>query len=170
MVYPACAPSTEIMMSFPVENHRFGKTNGQCKTEVRDMATKTILLIDDEESVRELVHVCLQDLAGWDVVAVSSAQEGLKQLEIQAPDAILLDILMPGMDAITFLQRLHESPAACSTPVILLTVRARWFTPQKLQQLGVVKAIAKPFNPVTLPDIIANSLGWEPQTENQTLP
>lgn len=124
------------------------------------MAAKTILLIDDEASVRELVQACLSDLAGWNVIAVASAQEGLKQLAVQHPDAILLDILMPGMDAITFLQRLHESPATRSIPVLLLTVRARWFTSQKLQQLGIVEAISKPFNPVTLPDTIADALRW----------
>lgn len=130
------------------------------------MAAKTILLIDDEASVRELVQVCLSDLAGWSVTTVASAQEGLKQLLAQHPDAILLDVLMPGMDAITFVQRLHENPATASIPVILLTVRARWFTAQKLQQLGIVEAIAKPFNPITLPDTIADALRWNMQGEN----
>ncbi|NJO43409.1 MAG: response regulator [Cyanobacteria bacterium CRU_2_1] len=125
------------------------------------MATKSILLIDDEASIRELVQVCLSDLAGWNVLTVASAQEGLKHLAVECPDAILLDVLMPGMDAITFIHKLRESPSARSIPIILLTVRARWFTPQKLQQLGVVDAIAKPFNPVTLPDAIAHALGWD---------
>jgi CheY-like chemotaxis protein len=129
------------------------------------MATKSILLIDDEETVRELVSVCLSDLAGWDIITVASAQEGLNQLAIQCPDAILLDILMPGMDTITFLERLHENPVTQSIPVILLTVRARWFTPQKLQHLGVIQAIAKPFNPVNLPYTIAQALQWELQTD-----
>jgi CheY-like chemotaxis protein len=125
------------------------------------VTSKTILLIDDEASVRELVHVCLSDLAGWDVITVASAQEGLKQLAIQQPDAILLDVLMPGMDAITFLQRLHENPSTQSIPVILLSVRARWFTLGKLQQLGITDAIAKPFNPITLPETIAQALRWD---------
>lgn len=130
------------------------------------MSAKLILLIDDEASVRELVHACLSDLAGWEVMMATSAQEGLKQLEIQRPDAILLDVLMPGMDAVTFLNRLHQSTIGNSIPVILLTVRASWFTPQKLQQLGVVKAIAKPFNPVTLPGMIAHALGWSLQEDD----
>lgn len=125
------------------------------------MATKSLLLIDDEASLRELVQVCLNDLAGWEVVTVASAQEGLQRLALEHPDAILLDVLMPGMDAITFLHRLHESSAARSIPVIFLSVKAPWFTAEKLQQLGVVEAIAKPFNPVTLPQRIARALGWE---------
>ncbi|WAL60021.1 response regulator [Thermocoleostomius sinensis] len=127
-------------------------------------SAKTILLIDDEASVRELVHACLSDLAGWNVITVASAQEGLNQIAVAHPDAILLDVLMPGMDAITFVQRLHQNPLTQSIPVLLLTVRARWFTPGKLQQLGIVTAIAKPFNPVTLPDIIAGALRWDTQS------
>jgi CheY-like chemotaxis protein len=125
------------------------------------MATKSILLIDDEASVRELVEACLSDLAGWNVETVASAQEGLRWLQAKHPDVILLDILMPGMDAVTFLQKLRELPSCQSLPVILLTVRARWFSSQKLQEMGVIEAIAKPFNPVTLPDTIANVLGWD---------
>ncbi|PSB12039.1 response regulator [filamentous cyanobacterium CCP1] len=133
------------------------------------MATKSILLIDDEASVRELVEACLNDLAGWDVETVASAQEGLRWLNAKHPDVILLDVLMPGMDAITFLHKLREIPSCQSLPVILLTVRARWFTSQKLQEMGVVEAIAKPFNPVTLPDTIANVLGWDSQIEDESI-
>lgn len=133
------------------------------------MATKSILLIDDEASVRELVEACLNDLAGWDVETVASAQEGLRWLNAKHPDVILLDVLMPGMDAITFLHKLREIPSCQSLPVILLTVRARWFTSQKLQEMGVVEAIAKPFNPVTLPNTIANVLGWDSQIEDESI-
>jgi len=111
--------------------------------------------------VRELVQTCLCDLAGWNVITAASAQAGLKQLTTHHPDAILLDVLMPGMDAITFLERLQGNPSTASIPVLLLTVEAPWFTFQKLQQLGVVTAISKPFNPVTLPDAIALALQWQ---------
>ncbi|OKH45279.1 response regulator [Scytonema sp. HK-05] len=131
------------------------------------MRTKKILLIDDEATIRELVQVCLSDLAGWNVVTVASAQAGLKQLAIERPDAIILDVLMPGMDAITFLHRLQQNPLTKAIPVIFLSVRSAWFTSQKLYSLGVVKAIAKPFNPVTLPGAIARALGWTLQDEDE---
>lgn len=134
------------------------------------MATKTILLIDDEASIRELVQACLSDLAGWEVLTAASAQEGLYRLDSERPDAILLDVLMPGMNVTTFLHKLHKNPHIKLTPVILLSVRARWFTPQKLQQLGVVNAIAKPFNPVTLHTLIANALQWEFTSEDGSTP
>lgn len=121
---------------------------------------RSILLIDDEASIQELVQACLSDLAGWTVITVSSAQEGLKRLAIERPDVILLDMLMPGMDGTTFMHTLHANPSTRSIPVILLSVQARYFTPQKLRRLGVIDAIAKPFNPVTLPETIAKALGW----------
>lgn len=70
---------------------------------------KSILLIDDEASIREAVQACLSDLAAWNVKAVASAQKGLNWLLSERPDVILLDILMPGMDAVMFLQRLRDS-------------------------------------------------------------
>lgn len=124
------------------------------------LSDKIILCIDDEASVRELVQVCLNDLAGWTVITVPSAQSGLRWLTTGKPDAILLDVFMPGMDSTTFIYRLQASPFTRSIPVILLTGYAGWFSSQKLQQLGVLKAIAKPFNPVTLPMAIAQTLGW----------
>lgn len=119
---------------------------------------KLVLLIDDEASIREVVQACLSDLAGWKVKTVASAQEALNWLYSDRPDVILLDMLMPGMDAVTFLQRLRESPLTQTIPVILLTVQARWYSPQQLQQLSVIDAIAKPFDPIRLSNQITQAL------------
>ncbi len=126
------------------------------KAMAKVIPSKSVLLIEDEASIREIVQACLSDLAGWNVKAVASAQEGLKWLLLERPDVILLDILMPGMDAVTFLQRLQEYQLTQAIPVILLTVRS--YSPRNLQQLGVIAAIAKPFNPIALPDKIAQAL------------
>lgn len=124
------------------------------------MARKVVLLVDDEPYIREVVQACLRDLYGWSVMAVPSAQEALKHLTVEQPDVILLDVLMPGMDGITFIHRLNKTSIKRTVPIILLSAKARWFTPQQLAQLGVVEAIPKPFNPVTLPQDIIRILGW----------
>jgi CheY-like chemotaxis protein len=134
------------------------------------MTIKTILLIDDEPTIRELVQICLNDLVGWNVITANSAQSGLKQLETVRPDVILLDVVMPGMDVNSFLHRLHEQSAWKNIPVILLSVMADFFTLQQLQQLGVVDAIAKPFNPLVLPEQITQALGWTSQPKYQLTP
>ncbi|BAU13526.1 response regulator receiver domain protein [Leptolyngbya sp. NIES-3755] len=120
--------------------------------------SQSVLLIDDDASIREIVQACLSDLAGWKVKTVASAQEALNWLSSELPDVILLDIVMPGMDAVTFLQRLRASHLTQAIPVILLTVQARWYSPQQLQQLSVIDAIAKPFDPVMLSGQIAQAL------------
>lgn len=125
------------------------------------MTTKRILLIDDETNVREVVQACLNDLAGWDVLPVASGQEGLEQALTVQPDAIVLDVSMPGMDGFAFLAQLRANPLTQSIPVVLLTAKAQWINPQQLRQLGVAEALAKPFNPVTLPQQIALALGWK---------
>lgn len=131
------------------------------------MTIKTILLVDDEPTIRELVQICLNDLVGWNVVTAASAQAALQQLEIESPDAILLDVVMPGMDVNTFLYKFHQKHSTKLIPVILLSVMADWFTSQQLQQLGVVEAIAKPFNPLTLPDQITRALGWNLESQDE---
>lgn len=122
--------------------------------------TKRVLLVDDEVHVREVVEACLIDLGGWDVYSVASVQEGLDRLVSVQPDAIVLDLAMPGLDGFAFLQKLRANPATRSIPVVLLTAKARWFTLKQLQPLGVVGVIAKPFNPVLLTTKIAKILGW----------
>ncbi|MGJ3253706.1 MAG: response regulator [Elainellaceae cyanobacterium] len=129
------------------------------------MLTKVILLIDDEANVREIVHACLTDLGGWDVVSVASMQEGLAFLTTTQPDAILLDIVSPQADGVSFLETLKQHTLLASIPVMLLTAKARWFTSQQLEQLGAKGAIAKPFNPVMLPQQLAQTFGWD--VENQ---
>jgi len=94
-------------------------------------------------------------------MAVGSAQEALNHLATEQPDVILLDVLMPGMDGISFIYRLNKTPLKQAIPIILLSAKARWFTPQQLHQLGIAEAIAKPFDPVMLPHDIVRILGWK---------
>lgn len=124
------------------------------------MTTKLVLLVDNEANVREVVQACLQDLGGWDVQSVASAKEGLDRAVALQPDAIVLDISMSGIDGFAFLQQLRANPVTQLIPVVLLTAKARWFTSHQLQSFSVAGAIAKPFNPVSLTNQIANVLGW----------
>ena len=122
------------------------------------MPTKLILLIDNEANVREVVQACLSDIGGWNVLSVAS-EAGLQRLNVR-PDVILLNVLIPEMDGLAFIQKLRESPLLSLVPVMLLTANTTWLTPQQLKPLGVVGVIAKPFNPVVLPAQVASALGW----------
>jgi len=149
----------------PAHSFRFkpkvSEVEGNCMNELEvAMFTKLVLLVDNEANVREVVQACLQDLGGWDVQSVASAQEGLDTAVAVQPDAIVLDISMLEIDGLAFLQKLRANPVTQLIPVVLLTAKARWFTAQQLQSFGVAGAIAKPFNPISLTNQIANALGW----------
>lgn len=124
------------------------------------MSKKLILVIAEETSIREVVQACLSDLEDWRVLAVSSIECGCEQLLINQPDAIVLDAIAADVDGIQTLELLQRQPYASLIPVVVLSSWARWFTPRQLQQIGASGAIAKPFNPLTLPSQIKKALGW----------
>jgi len=128
------------------------------------IATKRILFIDDELNVQQVVKACLEALGGWNVLLAASGQEGLVKAVSEKPDAILLDVMMPGMDGLALLQQLKSNPVTQSIPIVFLTARLSLTEPQRFQELGVKGAIAKPFNSLTLVPQIANALGWNLET------
>ncbi|MEP0884923.1 response regulator [Trichocoleus sp. ST-U3] len=130
------------------------------------MTTKRILIVDDEVHVREVVQTCLETLGGWNVLSAASGREGLVRAEVEQPNAILLDVMMPGMDGFAFLRQLRANSATQDIPVVLLTAMAYRFNQQQLTELGVQTAIAKPFNPLLLIDEIALALGWSLEKPN----
>jgi CheY-like chemotaxis protein len=125
------------------------------------MPTKTILVIDDEVTVSEIVKLCLSDLGGWNVFAVNSPLEGLRRAALDRPDAIVLDISMLEMDGFAFLERLRKNPDTQAIPVVLLSGKARWLDPQILRKYQVAGAISKPFDATKLSAQIAALLGWD---------
>jgi CheY-like chemotaxis protein len=121
---------------------------------------KHILFVDDEANVRAVVKVCLESLAEWQVSLASSGREGLAIAETKQPDAILLDVMMPEMDGVTFLKHLRSTPQIHPIPVVLLTAKASFIDPQVYSSLGAQGAISKPFDPLLLASQISEALGW----------
>ncbi|HBB35238.1 MAG TPA: response regulator [Cyanobacteria bacterium UBA8803] len=122
--------------------------------------TKRILIVDDESHIIEVVRTCLEMLGGWDVISATSGREGLVKAQVECPDAILLDVMMPEMDGFVFLRQLHSNPAIQNIPVILLTAKARMIDPEEFPTLGIQGAIAKPFHPIALTNEVAKAFGW----------
>jgi DNA-binding response OmpR family regulator len=103
-----------------------------------------ILVVDDDESVRDLVSTYLES-AGYDVECCSSVWESLKSLARATPDAILSDISMPEMDGFRFLGELKNLPTCSTVPVIMITAQADLENIKKAVELGAVDYIVKPF-------------------------
>ncbi|MBD2187666.1 response regulator [Pseudanabaena mucicola] len=124
------------------------------------MMSKSILLIDDEPNLAQVIAVCLESFKGWKVQIANSGKEGLKIVEALAPDAILLDVMMPEMDGFTVFQDLQQNAATQNIPVILITAKVQSTDLARFAQLGIAGAIAKPFEPLQIADQIARMLAW----------
>ncbi len=128
------------------------------------MSSKTILLIDDEADIREVVQMSLElsDFGReWKAIAAASGNEGLELARQHQPDAILLDVMMPDIDGPTTLKKLKADPTTQSIPVIFLTAKLRTKDPHRYKELGVVTVLEKPFDPLSLADEIAKALAWK---------
>lgn len=124
--------------------------------------SRTILLVDDEDDIREVAQMSLEMTAGWTVVAASSGQEALRMAAAERPDAILLDVMMPGMDGPDTARALRAAPETADIPVVLLTAKVQAADRRRFDDLGVAGILAKPFDPMALADDVRRVLGWGP--------
>lgn len=124
------------------------------------MATKRVLVIDDEDGVREIIQFSLEAAAGWEVLTAASGSEGIETAQTQQPDAILLDVMMPDLDGSATFEQLQANAATRHIPTIFLTAKVRASEQQQLLDLGVVGAIAKPFKAQDLANQIRALLNW----------
>jgi CheY-like chemotaxis protein len=121
---------------------------------------RKILIIDDEDDIREVAALSLESVAGWDVIKASSGAQGLSRAVEHQPDAILLDVMMPGMDGPTTFLELRKNQATARIPVLLLTAKVQGTDQRRFADLGVEAVLLKPFDPMTLSAQIARALGW----------
>lgn len=124
------------------------------------MNKKRILVIDDEFAVLKITQVSLKLTRQWEVLIAESGREGLTIAAAESLDAILLDVMMPEMDALATLQELQKSPHLQNIPVILLTATAEIAKQPQYAQLGAKAILIKPFDPELLPVQIETALGW----------
>jgi CheY-like chemotaxis protein len=111
-----------------------------------------ILLVDDAQDVRLIAQMSLERIGGWTVVPVASGEQALRAVAEEAPfDAVLLDVMMPGMDGPSTLQQLRARGLPVEVKIVFLTAKAQGAELQRLRALGVAGVIAKPFDPLALP-------------------
>lgn len=122
---------------------------------------RRILIIDDEDDIREVAALSLESVAGWEVITASSGAEGIRTAVAEKPDAILMDVMMPAMDGPTTFKEMQKVPAIASIPVLLLTAKVQGVDQRRFAGLGVTAVLFKPFDPLTLADQMADALGWK---------
>jgi DNA-binding response OmpR family regulator len=121
---------------------------------------KRILLIDDEVDIHRITQVGLMMEAGWELLTARSGEEGMEIADSEHPDAILLDVMMPGRDGVATLKLLQAASNTQTIPVIFMTAKAQSADRRQLYSLGAQGVITKPFDPMTLASQISGFLGW----------
>jgi CheY-like chemotaxis protein len=124
------------------------------------MPPRRILVIDDEDHIREVAQMSLELVGGFEVTTAASGADGIARAAADRPDAILLDVMMPGMDGPTVFERLRADEGTREIPVILLTAKVQAADRRRFADMGVTAVLAKPFDPMCLSAEVASALGW----------
>lgn len=118
-----------------------------------------VLFVDDDALLRRLGEYALGEIGGITVDTAPDGSEALAAVGRVAPDAILLDYMMPGMDGDEVLAVLKSSPATWDIPVVFLTAVDDEDVHQSLLAAGAAGCLEKPFDPMTLADDLRDLLG-----------
>ena len=116
-----------------------------------DTMLKRVLFVEDDPDIQTVARMALETVGGFTVLGCGSGAEALNAVEAFAPDLILLDVLMPGMDGLETLQSLRLLPGAAAVPVVFMTAKVQAQEVSQYREAGAVDVIAKPFDPMTLP-------------------
>ena len=109
-----------------------------------------ILYVEDDADIREIATLALETVGGFAVRVCSSGLDAVAAATAFAPDCVLLDVMMPGMDGPATLAALRADAATAGLPVIFMTAKVQPAEVEQLMSLGVIGVIAKPFDPMTL--------------------
>ena len=111
----------------------------------------TVLVVDDDPGVREVVRLSLE-LEGYMVKEAGGAEEGLAAVDNEAPDLILLDVMMPHVDGWEMLRQIQERHGAGSIPIVMFSGKVDAQTAAQAAARGAQGFVGKPFDPQQLVD------------------
>lgn len=118
------------------------------------MEVRRVLLVDDEDDIRRIGEISLVHVGGFEVLMASSGAEAVELAVSEGPDVILLDVMMPGLDGPSTLAALRADARTASIPVVFLTAKVQRQEVERYRSLGAVGVIAKPFDPMALPEVV----------------
>jgi two-component system OmpR family response regulator len=117
---------------------------------------KRILVVDDEPTIRELVADALRE-AGYDVDTAANGADALQRMRRHAPDAIVLDLMMPTLDGHGFVELMRLNPRFAAIPVLVVT--ATYAAYEAAERLGASACLTKPFELDELVSAVARLVG-----------
>jgi len=119
---------------------------------------RTVLIIEDEKLIIVSTQMVLE-AAGFRVESATNGEEGIAKARSRAPDLILLDIMMPGIDGWETLTRLKRDAATAGIPVVIFTAREHARGHQKSSEMGAADYFRKPFEPDELIELVEKHIG-----------
>jgi len=128
---------------------------------------KTVLIVDDEAAIIELLQVNLE-MEGYKVITARDGQAAVERASADMPDLILMDVMMPRMDGWSALQEILSTPKVAGIPVVMLSARAQQADIRQGAEAGAVAYVTKPFDPVDLLSIVDRILAgnYSPPSQN----
>ncbi|MFZ3204148.1 MAG: response regulator [Pseudomonas sp.] len=109
-----------------------------------------ILHVEDDPSIQAVAKVALEAVGGFRVLSCSCGQDALDQVQSFAPDFILLDVMMPGMDGPQTLAKIAQLVDIDRIPVVFMTAKVQPAEIEHYRGLGARDVIIKPFDPMQL--------------------
>jgi CheY-like chemotaxis protein len=123
---------------------------------------KSVLIVDDDRMFREVVRMRL-GAAGYQTYVAANAEEAWQQVRANRPDVVLLDLVMPEADGVTFLRRLRGDPELAGTPVIVVSGVSFMALTKAAEQLGIQSQLIK--SRFSLNDLVQRVTSLLPQRE-----
>jgi CheY-like chemotaxis protein len=118
---------------------------------------KRILVVEDVEFNRDLLVQLLEE--DYEVLTATDGEEGIRLAERERPDAILMDLSLPGLDGWEATRRIKANPALRGIPIIALSAHAMMGDEEKARQSGCDDYLSKPLNEDLLFEKLAKLLG-----------
>ncbi|MEX2643562.1 MAG: response regulator [Acetobacterales bacterium] len=122
---------------------------------------KRILYVEDAPDIQAIARLALEKLGGFTVQLCETGHEAVRKVPGFEPDLILVDVMMPQMDGPTTVAAIRALPGFAEVPVVFVTAKVMPGEVARYRDLGALGVIAKPFDPMTLPDRLREI--WEAQ-------
>ena len=111
---------------------------------------KRIMLVEDDPDIQLVTRLSLEAGGGYEVRVCASGAEALQSAAAYAPDLILLDVMMPGMDGLATIDALRKLPEMAATAMVFFTANTQDHVRQDLLRRGALGVISKPIEPNAL--------------------
>jgi two-component system chemotaxis response regulator CheY len=124
--------------------------------------TRTILIVDDDASIRRLIATTLEDVSGYRLVEAGDGAEAVERAREARPQIVFLDIEMPGVNGIEACRRMRSEPRTADATIVMLTGETGAAAERSAQAAGADLFLTKPFSPLHLLQLVDRIGGSRP--------